>query len=62
MKRGLGPVLETQTQYSPSAPQAGPKVIKTKKNVKKLTSSKIPDKKFWGSQMTRGSKQNRQSQ
>jgi hypothetical protein len=63
MKRGLGPVLETQTQYSPlSAPQDGLNVTKTKKSVKKHTSSKIPEKKFWGSQMTRGSKQNRQSQ
>jgi hypothetical protein len=32
------------------------------KSVKKHTSSKIPKKKFWGSQMTRGSKKNRQSQ
>jgi len=35
MKRGLGPVLETQTQYSPlSAPQDGLNVTKTKKKCK----------------------------
>ena len=46
MKRGLGLVLETQTQYSPlSAPQDGLNVTKTKKSVKKHTSSKIPEKK-----------------